>query len=69
MMTDKVRPHHLPPDQSPNGHDRTRDTPRDRIPANKASSLQSHSKMGVLMRGCRSPGSDQVQARASPTLS
>ena len=44
------------PDQSPNGHDRTRDI-RDRIPANKASSLQSHSKMGVLMRGCKSPDS------------
>jgi hypothetical protein len=46
------RSRHQPPDQSPSGHDRTRDTPRDRIPANKASSLQSHSKMGVLMRGC-----------------
>src|SRR5436190_12762905 len=43
--------------QSPNGHDRTRDTPRDHIPANKASSLQSHSKMGVLMRRCKSPSS------------
>src|SRR4030088_2408448 len=31
-------------------------TPRDRIPANKASSLQSHSKMGVLMRGCSRRG-------------
>ena len=53
---------------SPNGRGRTPSTPRDRIPRNKASSLQSHSQMGVLMRGCRSrlwP----IDARASPTLS
>ena len=29
-------------------------TPRDRIPISKASFLQSHSQMGVVMRGCRS---------------
>ena len=54
------------PDQSPNGHDRTRDTPRDRIPANKTSSLQSHSKMGVLMRGCRSRDSGQSMCGPRP---
>ena len=41
-----------PPDRLPNGHDRTRNIPRDRIPTNKASSLQRHSQMGVVMRDC-----------------
>src|ERR1700730_305878 len=30
-------------------------TPRDRIPISKASSLQSHRQMGVVMRGCSRP--------------
>src|SRR3984893_13127112 len=37
---------------SPNERDRTQDTPRDRIPISKVSSLQQHRQMGVLMRGC-----------------
>src|SRR5258708_10078941 len=40
------------PDLSPNERDRTQDTPRDRIPISKVSSLQQHRQMGVLMRGC-----------------
>ena len=42
------------PMPSPNARGRTQNTPRDRIPISKASSLQSHSQMGVLMRGCNS---------------
>jgi Recombinase/Recombinase zinc beta ribbon domain len=38
-ITERVR-------QNPN-------TPQDRIPTSKTSSLQTHSQMGVLMRGCR----------------
>ena len=37
---------------SPSARGRTRNTPRDRIPISKASSLQSHRQMGVVMRGC-----------------
>ncbi len=33
--------------------ERPQDTPRDRIPISKVSSLQQHRQMGVLMRGCR----------------
>ena len=42
---------------SPSARGRTQNTPRDRIPISKASSLQSHRQMGVVMRGCRSRGS------------
>src|ERR1700736_5875363 len=35
-----------------NERDRTQDTPRDRIPISKVSSLQQHRQMGVLMRNC-----------------
>ena len=35
----------------------TPDTPRDRIPISKTSSLQPHRQMGVVMRDCRSRGS------------
>jgi hypothetical protein len=45
---------HRPPNPSPSVHARTKNTPRDRIPTSKASSLQPHSQMGVLMRACRS---------------
>ena len=45
---------HQLPNRSPSGPGRTQNTPRDRIPTSKASSLQSHSQMGVVMRGCRS---------------
>jgi hypothetical protein len=38
--------------QLPSARGRTRNTPRDRIPISKASFLQSHSQMGVVMRGC-----------------
>jgi hypothetical protein len=46
-----------PPNPSPSGRGKTQSTPRDRTPASKASSLQSHSQVGVPMRDCRSPGS------------
>jgi hypothetical protein len=36
----------------PSGRGRIQNTPRNRIPISKASSLQSHRQMGVLMRGC-----------------
>src|SRR6202045_1192155 len=39
---------------SPHERERTQDTPRDRIPISKVSSLQQHRQMGVLMRGCSS---------------
>jgi hypothetical protein len=45
-----------------NGHYRTRGTPRDRIPANKAPSPQSHSKTGVLMPGCSDAISSQSRS-------
>jgi hypothetical protein len=47
---------HRPPNRSPSVHARTRNTPRDRIPISKISSLQPHSQMGVLMRDCRNRG-------------
>ena len=53
------RSRHQPPDRSPNAHDRTQDTPRDRIPASKTSSLQSHSQMGVVMRDCSAVSSSR----------
>jgi hypothetical protein len=37
---------------SPSARGRTQNTPRDRIPISKASSLQSHRQMGVVMRDC-----------------
>jgi hypothetical protein len=37
---------------SPSARSRTQNTPRDRIPISKASSLQSHRQMGVVMRDC-----------------
>jgi hypothetical protein len=43
-----------PLDRSPNGHERTRDTSRDRIPTNKACSLQPYRQMGVVVPDCRS---------------
>jgi len=36
----------------PSARGRTQNTPRDHIPNSKASSLQSHRQMGVVMRGC-----------------
>jgi len=53
---------HRRPGRSVSGRDRTQNTPRDRIPTSKASSLQSHRQMGVPMPGCsrgamlRAPG-------------
>jgi hypothetical protein len=46
-----LSPHHrrVP---SPSARGRTQNTPRDRIPISKASSLQSHRQMGVVMRDC-----------------
>src|SRR5258705_12729972 len=37
---------------SPNRRGKTQNTPQDRIPTSKTSSHQSHSQMGVPMRGC-----------------
>ena len=36
----------------PSARDRTQNTPRDRIPISKASSLQSYRQMGVVVRDC-----------------
>src|SRR5712691_747495 len=44
---------------SPSARGRTQNTPRDRIPISKASSLQSHRQMGVVMLACRGAGSLQ----------
>jgi hypothetical protein len=49
--------------QLPSARGRIRNTPRDRIPISKASSLQSHSQMGVVMRGWyKSAGTRSVRA-------
>jgi hypothetical protein len=53
--------------QSPSVRGRTQNTPRDRIPISKTSSLQSHRQMGVVMRACCSlyAASHLRRARAS----
>src|ERR1700737_3597399 len=51
-----------------NEHDRTQDTPRDRIPISKVSSLQQHRQMGVLMRGCSSSGKTPEDGEDAPPI-